>query len=41
MYNPDDTVDKSTKVGPVTRSRFRVQRDSKFRKSKMEKSLHF
>ena len=41
MYNTDDTVDKSTGVGPIIRSRFRVQRDLKFHKSKMEKSLHF
>ena len=41
MYNPDDTVDKSTEVGPIIRSRFRVQRDLEFRKSKMEKSLRF
>ena len=41
IYNPDDTVDKSTEVGPIIRSRFRVQRDLKFRKSKMEKSLRF
>ena len=41
IYNPDDTVDESTEVGPFIRSRFRVQRDLKFRKSKMEKSLRF
>ena len=41
IYNPDDTVDKSTEVGPIIRSRFRVQRDLEFRKSEMEKSLRF